>query len=177
MQDYVTPLPFAALIAAHIAGIAVLFTILHRQEPSYPGWRMLGPSGSHWFAFLGAWGFGALISWVWVFVGSVRADAEFQMKMALLLAMIFTSAGAAMGLYINSLRRKALRWRGGAIRWRTRGHEHEQAFANFDAIRRALDGTFQIRFKDQTILKLDLYERNADDFLARFSEALGHDVY
>lgn len=177
MQDYVTPLPLAALLAAHAACLAAAFTILRSQTPAFPGWRVLGPSGTHWFCFLGSWAFGALISWVWLFVGSGRSDAEFQMNMALLLAVSFCAAGASSGFYIAALRRKALRWRGDVICWRQRRQERRQEFSRFDAIRRSWDGTLQIRFADQSILKLDLYARNASEFLARFSEEIGEDVY
>ena len=177
MQDYVTPLPLAALLAAHAACITASFTVSRCQTPPFPGWHLLGPSGSHWFCFVGSWAFGALISWVWVFVGSARADAEFQMNVALLLAVVFCTAGAGSGFYVAALRRKELRWRGDVICWRERRQEMRQEFSSFDAIRRNWDGAFQIRFKDQSILKLDFYARNASEFLARFSEEIGEDVY
>ena len=177
MQDYVTPLPLTALLAAHAACLTASITMSRSQKLAFPGWRLLGPSGTHWFCFVGSWSFGALISWVWLFVGSARADAELQMNMALLLAVIFCTAGAGSGFYVATLRRKELRWRGDVICWRERSQEMLQEFSSFDAIRRGWDGAFQIRFKDQSILKLDSYARNASEFLARFSEEIGDEVY
>jgi len=131
----------------------------------------------HWFGFLGSWAFAALISWVWLFVGSARRDAEFQMNVALVLAICFCACATWSGFRIAALRRMGLRWRGAAISSRAGGGELRQEFGNFEAIRRGLDGAFQIRFKDHSLLKLDPYARNASDFLARFSEELGSDVY
>jgi hypothetical protein len=155
MQDYVTALPLGALIAAHAACVASVIAISRARQPAYPGWRVVGPSGAHWFCLAGAWGFGALISWVWLFVGSSRADADSQMKVALGLAIVFCMAGTWGGFQIAALRRKALRWRGGDVIWRERGEERRQEFAQFDSLRRGWGGDFQIRFKDQTVLKLD----------------------
>jgi hypothetical protein len=177
MQHYVTPLPLGALLAAHAACLAAAFSIFRSRTPAFPGWHVLTPSGTHWFCFLGSWAFGTLISWVWLFVGSRRSDAGFQMNVALLLAVVFCTAGASSGIYIAALRRKALRWRGDVICWRERRQEMRQGFSRFEAIRRGWDGSFHIRFTDQSILKLDLYARNASEFLARFSEEIGEDVY
>ena len=177
MQDYVTALPFGLLLAAHASALAALGALLVTPAPVFRGWRVVGPGGTHWFCFVGSWVFGAVISWVWLFVGSARSDAEFQMRVAFWLSVIFTAAGAGTGFYAVWLRRTALRWRGSVIRWRQSGRDVEQKFADFDAIHRGLDGRLHIRFADQTILKLDWHARNAEDLLVRFSETLGRDVY
>jgi hypothetical protein len=177
MQDYVTPLTLTAIVVAHLACVASVAAILMARVPEHAGWRLIGPSGTHWFCLLGSWAFGALISWVWLFVGSARRDAEFQMNVALVLAIVFCAGAAWSGFRIAKLRGMALRWRGDAIAWHESGRDHQQAFGAFDAVRRGFDGTFQIRFKDQSVLKLDPYARNVSDFLARFSEEIGSDVY
>ena len=118
-----------------------------------------------------------MISWVWLFVGSNRSDAEFQMRIALLLSLLFCSAGAFAGFQSAAIRRMALRWREGAIRWCVGGREACQEFASCQAIDRGFDGGFQIRFRDGTTLKLDGYAKNAGELLARLSEAIGKDSH
>ena len=177
MQDYVTLLPLAALLIAHAVCVAAVVSILGSRPRAYPGWRLVAPSGTHWFCFVGSWAFGALMSWIWLFVGSARADAEFQMQVALLLAIAFVAGAAWCGFQIAAVRRMALRWRGDAICWQENARELRQGFARFDALRRRLDGAFEIRFADGSVLWLDFYARNASEFLARISEEIGADVY
>jgi len=177
MQDYVTPLPLAAIVIAHLACVASVGAIAVARAPEHAGWRAVGPGGTHWFCLIGSWAFATLISWVWLFVGSARRDAAFQMNVALVLAIVFCAVAAWSGFRIAALRRMGLRWRNEAIVWHGGGRELQQTFADFDAVRRGMDGTLQIRFKDQAVLKVDPYARNASDFLARFSEDIGSDVY
>ena len=173
LQDHVTPLPLALVAAVHVACLVASVTVLRAQPSRVPGWRVVGPSSMHWFAFLGCWALAALISWVWLFVGSARHDAEVQMRYALWLIVAFGAGAAWSGFYIAQLRRMALRWRGTAIQWRERGRDVVQDMGDFDAFRRALSGALHLRFRDGAILKLDLYSRNAEDFMAAMSERSG----
>jgi hypothetical protein len=173
LQDHVTPLPLALVAAVHVACLVASVVLLPANPPRVPGWRVVGPSGMHWFCFLGCWAFAALISWVWLFVGSARHDADVQMRYALGLILVFGTGAAWSGFYIAQLRRMALRWRGTAIQWRERGRDVVQDMGDFDAWRRALSGTLHFRFRDGAILKLDVYSRNADDFMAAISERSG----
>ena len=170
LQDYVTPLPLALVVAVHLACVVASFTVLRTEPFRSAGWKVVGPSGMHWFCFLGCWAFAALISWVWLFVGSARHDAEIQMRYALLLIVVFGTGAAWSGFYIAHLRRMALRWRGTVIQWRERGRDVVQDMRDFDAFRRALSGALHLRFRDGAILKLDLYSRNAEDLMVAMSE-------
>lgn len=75
----------------------------------------------HWFSFAGSWAISGLISWIWIFVGSSRSDADTQMMWALALALFFAAGAAWGGLHVASLRRISLRWRGAQIRWEAKG--------------------------------------------------------
>lgn len=173
MQDYVTPLPLALVAGLHIACIVASAAVLRAAPHDFPGWRIVGPGGTHWFCFLGSWSFATLISWVWLFVGSARRDADVQMRYALLLIFAFGIGAAWTGFYIAKLRRAAVRWRGSAIRWSERGRDVVQDMADFDSFRRTMSGALHLRFRDGTILKLDLYSRNAQDLAAALSERAG----
>jgi hypothetical protein len=175
LQEYVTPLPLALVAAVHVACLIAAAGAL-RTRSNFPGWRVVGPGGTHWFCFFGSWAFAALISWVWLFVGSARNDAELQMRYALILICAFGLGAAWTGFYIAELRRTALRWRGSAVRWRKRGRDVVQDMADFDAFRHAFSGALHLRFRDGAILKLDLYARNAEDLAAAISERVGLDI-
>ena len=173
LQDHVTPMPFALVVGTHIACLVALTAVLGTRQSQLAGWRIVGPGGTHWFCFLGSWAFAMLISWVWLFVGSARRDAEVQMQYALLLVLAFGICAAASGFYIVKLRRAVLRWRGTTITWRARGRDLVQNMADFDAFRRSVSGLFHLRFRDGTILKLDLYARNAEELVVAISEQSG----
>ncbi len=176
LQDHVTSLPLALVAAVHVACLVASVAVLRTEPSRVPGWRVVGPSGMHWFAFLGCWALATLISWVWLFVGSARHDAEVQMQYALGLILVFGAGAAWSGFYIGQLRRMALRWRGTAIQWRERGRDVVQDMGDFDAFRRALSGAFHFRFRDGTILKLDTYSRNAEDLMVAISERTGQAI-
>src|SRR5262245_29324400 len=111
LQDHVTLLPLTLVGAVHLACLWALAAVLKAAPATDPDWRLVGPGGAHWFCFLGCWALTALISWVWLFVGSGRRDAEQQMLYALLLVLAFGVGSAWSGFYVARLRRTALRWR------------------------------------------------------------------
>ena len=176
LQDYVMPLPLALVVAVHIACLAASAAVLRSAPSDFPGWRVVGPGGSHWFCLVGCWAFAMLISWVWLFVGSARHDAEIQMVYALLLIFAFGIASAWSGFYIVQLRRRALRWRGTAIRWHERDGDVVEDMGDFDAFREVFGGALHFRFRDGAILKLDLHSRNAEDLAAAISQRAGFGV-
>jgi hypothetical protein len=153
-----------------------LAALLRAAPPQVPGWRVVGPGGTHWFCFLGCWAFATLVSWVWLFVGSARRDAAAQMGYALILVFAFGIGAALSGFYMVRLRRTALRWRGTAIRWRERGRDIVQDMGDLDVWRHALSGLFHLRFRDGTILKLDLHARNAEDLAVAINERSDFDI-
>src|SRR5262245_51113866 len=173
LQDYVSPMPLALVAAVHVACLVASVAVLRAAPSDFPGWRVIGPGGTHWFCFAGCWAFATLISWVWLFVGSARHDAEVQMRYALLRIFAFCSGSAWSVFYIAALRRTALRWRETTIRWRKRGSDVVQDMADFDAFRHAFSGLLHLRFRDGTILKMDLYSRNAEELAAAISERAG----
>jgi hypothetical protein len=173
LQHYVTPLPLVLVGAIHIACLVAMVALLRAKPASFPGWRVVGPGGTHWFCFVGSWGFAALLTWVWLFVGSARRDADVQMTYALGLIFAFGAGAMISGFYMLSLRRKILRWRGKVIRWRAAGLDRVEDMGDFESWRRPLSGLFHLRFRDGTILKLDMYARNAEDLAVELSRRSG----
>jgi hypothetical protein len=70
------------------------------------GWRWLRPGFIHYFAFFGSAAFATLMWWVYLFVGSARADAATQETAMLLIAVAMT-CGAALVWFTCFLRRYA----------------------------------------------------------------------
>jgi hypothetical protein len=170
LQPYVTPVPLVVLGLAQLASLLAFAGLMLGRKRPIPGWRAVEPGGMHWFCFLGSWVFATVLSWVWLFVGSARNDAEAQMRYLLILALVFGIAAAFTGFYMLMLRRKALRWRGTSIRWRKGGRDLEEDMRDFEAWRRPVSGLFHLRFSAGTILKLDMYARNAEELAVAISE-------
>jgi hypothetical protein len=154
LQSYVTSLPLAMVGGVHLACLIALAMLFRNAPPESPGWRVVGPSGTHWFCFLGSWAFSALMSWVWLFVGSARRDAEEQLAYLLALMFAFGVGSVLSGFYMVRLRRMALRWRGGKLRWRVEGCDITQDMADLESWRQPWSSLIQLRFRDGTILKL-----------------------
>lgn len=165
MQDYVTPLGLSALIAGHAACVVAAIMVLLTRSPVEPGWRRILPSAVHWFAFLGSWALGGLITWVWVFVGSTRYDAAQQMTYAFWLALAFSCVAAFAGFYLTATIRKGVYWREDEIRWRHKGANIRQSFSDVESYRRQWDGYLALRFRDGSILRVDENAHSVSDLV------------
>jgi len=177
LQPHVTMPPLIILCLTHLAAAYALFQVLRSRRTAAAGWRAVGPSAMHWFCFAGVWALSAFISWIWIFVGSSRPDADTQMMWALALALSFTIGAAWGGLHVANLRRTSLRWRGAQIRWEAKGATQAQEMTNIASARRRANGALRLTFADGSVFDLDIHARNADAFLASISERRGEDIW
>ena len=177
LSSHVTTTPLIILGLTHAAAAFALVQVLRSRRTINSGWRNVGPSGMHWFCFAGVWAISGFISWIWVFVGSSRADADTQMLWALALALFFAAGAAWGGLHVASLRRTSLRWRGAQIRWEMKGASHAEEMTNITRAKRRPSGALRLTFADGSRLDLDIHARNADAFLASISERRGEDIW
>jgi hypothetical protein len=174
MQDYVTPTGLAMLALVALANLLSLTAFLVTPASDKSGWMLVKPGGMHWAGLLMGAGLFGLIAWVWIFVGSARSDAAFQMKIAFWLSFVFGICAAYMAHQMRKIRKTALRMRGEQIAFRDEtGKERSQKVRDFEAFRRRWRGDYQLLFKDGTILTLDPYATNSDTFMGRlFDEPL-----
>jgi hypothetical protein len=167
LQDHVTQLALAVLIAAHsfvLIGMAAMAQALSRRKTP-GGWRLITPSGSHWFAAFGSWTLSLLISWVWLFVGSARCDAIEQMRWAFLLSIGFALGAGYMAFHISDLFRMGLRLRGDELAWSAKGAEHRQSLRKSVDIAKRWTGFVRVQFADGATLDIDPYASGATDLL------------
>lgn len=165
LQAYVTPPLLALVVAVHLANLAACLAIIFCKPSRSIGWQHIAPSWTHWGAYFGGWAITALMTWMWLFVGSARYDAEAQMWYAYLLLIGFGGLGAACGFQIAYMRRASLRWRGMAIRRREGRKDGIYDIAQFDSLRPNWDGSLSLRFRNGKSVRLDIYARNAEDLI------------
>ncbi|HMT42463.1 MAG TPA: hypothetical protein PKC48_11920 [Sphingorhabdus sp.] len=177
MQDYVTPSGLIMLGAVATCIALLIAAIAAIPVATKSGWMLVRPGSMHWFSFYGSAALFALIAWVWIFVGSARSDAAFQMRIAFWLSFTFGIGAVYSGLLIRNLRKMALRMRGRQIAYfDSDGREAGQSIDNFTAFRRRWRGDYQVLFNDGTVITLDPYAKNSDEFMGRlFDEPLPED--
>jgi small-conductance mechanosensitive channel len=166
LQAYVTPLLLAPVVAVHLAILATCVVIVRSAPSRSLDWQDIEPSWTHWGAFLSGWLIAALMTWLWLFVGSARYDAEKQMWYTLLLLIGFGVSSVACGLQIAYMRRVSLQWRGTSIRWREGSQEKNYDMDQFHSFKLRWYGVLHLRFQDGKKLMLDPYARNGEEFLS-----------
>ncbi len=178
MQPYVTTpaLLLLVLLVLSIAGSLGRAMLAVRQWQETPDWHQIRPSGSHWLAALGSAAFHGLTAWVWLFVGSGRADAVFQMRVAYGLSFAFGLAAIWSGIGITRLAQQRLRWRSDTILHDVPGEgEVRLLLADVVGWHQRWSGEYEFLFRDGRVLKLDPYARGSDDLFAALMNTLGVD--
>ena len=174
MQPYVTPLTLGALgLTVGLAILGCLIALLARQVVPV-GWRALRPGFGHWFAAVGSAAFSTLVAWVYLFVGSARRDAAFQLKVAFLLSAAFGLCAIYGAWRIRAIKRENLRWRGTRI-VRTGRDGQEQAVDKGRAFgwRRTFSGRYVLAFADGSTLDVDPYTNGSDAFMGELGPPEG----
>ena len=167
--DWLRPI-ISGLVAAVV--VAVLAALAGRAPPDKTGWRRIVPSGMHWTGIALGGGLVLLMSYVRLFVGSSRADAESQMTILTWLIVGLAAATIATALSMAAIRRRAVRWRGARLIYRRGGQEHEADPAAVTSIRNNLLGQTVLGFADGSVLRLDPYARGARELLEAAEERL-----
>ena len=169
MQTYVTSFALWRLGRTVLAaGFGCLTASLIRQVVP-PGWRALRPGFGHWFAAVGSTAFSMLVAWVYLFVGSARHDAAFQMKVAFVLSIAFGLGAVYSAWRVRAIKRENIRWRGSRmVRNLEAGQTREKASGQAVLWRRTWSGLFALRFADGSTLYVDPFTRGSDEFMAQF---------
>lgn len=161
-MDWARPI-IAGLVAAMV--VAVLAALGVRAVPEKSGWRRVTPSPMHWTGVLLGTSLVLLMSWVRLFVGSTRADAESQMTILTWLILAFALGTIAVALSMVAIRRQALRWRGTRLAWRKSGRDCEADLSGVEGIGYNRLGQVVVTFEDGARLALDPYARGAQELI------------
>ena len=145
----------AGLVAAAV--VAVLAALAGRAPPDRTGWRSTKPSTMHWTGILLGSGLVLLMSYVRLFVGSSRADAESQMNILTLLILAFALGTIILASSMAAIRRQVLRARGSRLVYRQGGQEHEADLGSVTRLHTNALGQAVLSFADGKELRIDPY--------------------
>lgn len=145
---------YAIIAVAAAASVAVLAAAGSRQPEDTAGWHRLRPGPMHWVGLGLSAALTGLLAWIWLFVGSSRADAEQQMAILFWLAIAFGLGTVAIGHSVLGIRRAAVRWRRNEISHAFGGGENTRPFAAITSMRPGLTGVV-LTFLDGTNLTVD----------------------
>jgi hypothetical protein len=137
-----------------------------------PGWTAIRPSSMHWFGLVGAGSIVSLMAYVGLFIGSARADAEFQMRMLWLLVVAFTGSAMVCLYQMRRIVRTAARWRGTQLSFlRTAdGQRVTYPLSEVAGLHRPYFGHVQVHFNDGQLLLLDPYADKVPELWNRIVE-------
>ena len=162
--------PFAAGVAGAVT-VGLLVRALFPPPPDRQGWHRIAPSGMHWGGVAGGSGIVFLLLYVRLFVGSARADAEYQMQVLTLLMLAFAACVVIGAATIRSIVRSDVRWRGTNLDYAgTDGARITKDLAQVVGMQRRWSGHVLIAFADGDVLKLDGYADKVSDLCARIIE-------
>lgn len=171
MPSYVTNTGILLLAGPMLAALTCLgLSVSLFKTQAVPGWRSVSPGIGYWTGFALSLGLAMLIGWVWLFVGSVRTDGLFQMRIAWWLAFLFGYGSAFAGIRIISLHRLGLRWRGETLRWSGSG---DVAMRDLQSLTTNAVGSTIAVFNGGTRLAIDLTAFNASQLVEKLEDDNG----
>ncbi|MCX7328441.1 MAG: hypothetical protein NTW00_10070 [Hyphomicrobiales bacterium] len=170
-----------ALMAAVACGIATLFLSLlvarAKSPPDMGGWRHLKPSAMHWAAIGLGSGLCLLMTYVRLFVGSSRADAESQMMILTWLIIVFGLLTIATAIAMHAMQRRGVRWRGTRLSFTGSSGTEQRSFDDVQQVRFSLLGQAVLVFADGSFLRIDPNAAGASELLDLLEERNGRSRY
>lgn len=143
-----------------------------RTGSQVSGWRQIRPSAMHWFGVALGAVLTVVFSYVWLFVGSSRADAESQMAILFWLIIAFGLGTLVVAWTIVSVRLQDLRWRGRKMSFSGGEGTLSRSFDEVADLRETLFGQAEIAFSDGSRLRVDPYAVGAHRLLQAIADDL-----
>jgi len=163
MFPEVHPAVVSGLGGATIA--AVLALLAYSVKPDADGWRHIKPGLPHWVGVVLGAGLTCLFSYIYVFVGSARSDADYQMTILFWMTLIFGACTLYMSSSMFMIVRQRIHWRGEVLAFSTKGRVRQYTFADVTALKDKLSGDYVLHFVDGKRLVVDANAKGAMEFI------------
>lgn len=169
MQDLAGRVVVITVAAAVVAALGAAGTA---SRPDQRGWRQITAGPMHWVGLALGSVLTGLMAYIWLFVGSGRADAERQMAILFWLIIAFGLGTSVCGICMTLIGRTAARWRGQTLVFTGTAGTVTREIEDIVAMRATLFGAIRVEFRDGTILRLDPYAQGAGELIERISARL-----
>lgn len=163
MFPEVHPAVVSGLGGATIA--AVLALLAYSVKPDADGWRHIKPGLPHRVGVVLGAGLTCLFAYIYMFVGSARADADHQMTLLFWMTLIFGACTIYMAASMWMTVRQRLHWRGEVLAFSTKGRVRHYPFADVTVLKTTLLGDYVLDFADGMRLVVDANARGAMEFI------------
>ena len=163
------------VIAAAVMTVQALLCRLQRRNASIrDGWRYLTPGPMVWTGLVLSIGLTGLLSYVYLFVGSARPDAEFQMKVLLGLTVSFNLVTI---LIAYSTVVEEVRWNETEIQRRTwLFSRRAMTWPQLAAFSIEMSGYWWIRFYHGPKIRFSPYSNGFDQLVRKIADNLPTDL-
>lgn len=133
-----------------------------KSPPDQQGWRILKPGATYSFAIGGGILFTFFLTYIWLFVGSSRPDAESQMRILFWLIIAFGGVTLVALFQFHQARRSVICWRGETLRWVGKGGvEYSRKLNDAVRLQKTFLGPVLIVFGDGVQARIDPYTKFA----------------
>lgn len=164
---YLVIMVVAALVMAALASLD------NKGPRDAKGWRQLKPGASYAFAIIGGVLMTLFLAYIWLFVGSSRADGESQMRILFWMIMAFGGGTLITAFQYRAARRAAIRWRGDRLVWNGKGGvEYSRKIGDAVAVEHRWLGPVYLVFADGLKLRIDPYTMHATALMQAVGEWL-----
>ncbi|MBK8630175.1 MAG: hypothetical protein IPN84_08210 [Sphingomonadales bacterium] len=126
------------------------------------GWKCIRPSALHWTGVILGTALTSLFVYVWLFVGSSRADGVQQMQILGWLIVAFTLAIMMCAAQIWRLLRQDVQWRGSIITFRRGGVRVQDDLKTLVDCRQRWTQEFELVFASGHRLRIDPNAKGAE---------------
>ena len=151
---------------------ALLYRLQRRNVAMRDGWRYLTPGPMMWTGLVLGFGLTGLFSYIYLFVGSARPDAEFQMKMLLALTVSFN-----LITLLIAYSTVEVRWNETGIQRRTwLFSRRAMAWPQLAAFGVEVSGYWWIRSYDGPKIRFSPYSNGFDQLVRKIADNLPTDL-
>lgn len=173
-MEYFAEFTYRAFVVGLVCALVIVLGMLGSQaRPDFRGWRQIKAGPMHWTALVLGAVLTCFMAFIWLFVGSTRADAAQQMTILFGLICAFGLGTVGAGIQALLINRRALRWRAGIIRFASASGAESRNFTDISDIRQRPWGNVVVEFADGGSVKVDPYAQGASQLIDAVASELG----